>query len=447
MKPKPATTTEDMSLDIHLEAIELLFGLGISHAKQWPGIHILCNHLERKFESLLCEEFEIIWKILKREKPSNAVHGWHWFLAVLRGIQSLQADETVSMEKIYHHLIKGNSAGFSPLEKDHTLLAIFAVLCWASMTIDPDLELGQANEASGNDRTLFLRAKYGSRPGESGEIPLGQSARRPIKKLFRAIKGTLEDTRHDGATATDILYESSVNCYSLYTIGRVRVKWVENLASHLAFDRQSRTLSVFCLPTFCASSILQTQQLNVLYQVSSELLPSNFYTDSLANDASSLHREVLLSYRLLFGQSSHSRQIALELLEQTKKLSGEIDPFLLAICSASVTQSRFLRRFTKSRIPVELFPTSNIDLYNSLIESDTYSARDDFPHFGPRLLAVQLYNLKQQPSRIRDLWRDRRNPLQWYTFWAVLWVGGISILLSVFQLAAAIVQTYYSAPT
>lgn len=255
-----------MSLDIHLEAIELLFGLGISHAKQWPGIHILCNHLERKFESLLCEEFEIIWKILKREKPSNAVHGWHWFLAVLRGIQSLQADETVSMEKIYHHLIKGNSAGFSPLEKDHTLLAIFAVLCWASMTIDPDLELGQANEASGNDRTLFLRAKYGSRPGESGEIPLGQSARRPIKKLFRAIKGTLEDTRHDGATATDILYESSVNCYSLYTIGRVRVKWVENLASHLAFDRQSRTLSVFCLPTFCASSILQTQQLNVLYQ-------------------------------------------------------------------------------------------------------------------------------------------------------------------------------------
>ncbi|KAJ9490273.1 hypothetical protein VN97_g2978 [Penicillium thymicola] len=436
-----------MSLDIHLEAIELLFGLGISHVQQWPGMHVVCSHLERKFENLLREEFEVIWKILKRQRPSNAVEGWHWCLAVLRGTQSLQADESVSMEEIYHHLIKGNSAGFSGFEKDCALLAIFAVLCWASMTIDPDLEFGQTTETTGNDRQLLLRAKCGSGSGESHQVSLRQSARRPIKKVFRAIRGTLEDAGDDRATETDIIYESSVNCYSLFTIGRVRVKWVEDLTSHLAFDRQSRTLSVFCLPTFCVSSILQTQQLKVLSQVSSELLPSNFYTHSSTHDASSLYREVLLSYRLLFGQSSHSRDIASELLEQANKPSGEIDPFLLTICSASVTQSRFLRRFRKSRIPVELFPTSNIDLYNSLIESDTYSARDDFPHFGTRLLTVQQYNLKQQPSRIRDLWRDRRNPLQWYTFWAVLWVGGISIFLSIFQLAAAIVQAYYSAPT
>lgn len=30
-------------------------------------------------------------------------------------------------------------------------------------------------------------------------------------------------------------------------------------------------------------------------------------------------------------------------------------------------------------------------------------------------MAVQQYNPRQQPSRVRDLWRDRRNPLQWYS--------------------------------
>lgn len=62
------------------------------------------------------------------------------------------------------------------------------------------------------------------------------------------------------------IHESSVNFFPLYTVGRVRTKWVDDLASHLAFDRQFRTLSVFCLPTFCVGSILRTQRINVLQQ-------------------------------------------------------------------------------------------------------------------------------------------------------------------------------------
>ncbi|OJJ42595.1 hypothetical protein ASPZODRAFT_20364 [Penicilliopsis zonata CBS 506.65] len=433
---KPGTVvTAGATLDIHLEAIELLFGLGTPHAQQWPGIHNVCRHMERNFEILLQDRFGIVWKILKRERPTNALEGWHWCLAVLRGFQGLQGDEQVSMETVYHHLVQGgNPAEFSVFEKDCALVAIFAVLCWTSMTIHPGLN-------AGDDRHPLLLAS-----GESPPVTLRQSARRPIKKVFRALRGALGgDVGADWATEMDILYESSVNIYSLYTIGRVRVEWVDDLASHLAFDRQSRTLSVFCLPTFCASNILQTRPLQVLSQAFSEILPSRYYTDSPSNEAASLHREVLLSYRLLFGQSSRSRKLAFKLLEQLEKSSGEIDPFLHTICSASGTQSRFLRRCAKSSFPVELLPMSNIDLHTSPVEPDTYSARNDFPHFGHRLLVVQQYNLKQQPSRVRDLWRDRRNPLQWYTFWAVLWLGGISTLLSVVQIAIGIVQTYYSA--
>lgn len=118
-----------MSFDIRLQAIELLFGLGNKHAQQWPGIHVVCSRLENKFEILLREEFDVIWEILKRKRPTEALEGWHWCLAVLRGFQTLQADESVSMENIYRYLIKGKSAELSAFKKDRTLLAIFAVLC------------------------------------------------------------------------------------------------------------------------------------------------------------------------------------------------------------------------------------------------------------------------------------------------------------------------------
>lgn len=154
---------------------------------------------------------------------------------------------------------------------------------------------------------------------------------------------------------------------------------------------------------------------------------------------------MLLTYRVLFGQSSQSRALALKLIQQLRASAGDVDPFLPTICTVSTAKSRFLRQSANHELPGCLFPTTILDVDNQLMESDTYSSGDDFPHFGSRLLAVQQYNLRQQPRRIRDLWRDRRNPLQWYTFWAVLWVGGITIVLALLQLVAGIIQTYYSA--
>lgn len=260
-----------MSLDIRLQAIELLFGLGNTHAQQWPGIYFVCSRLENKFEILLRDDFDSIWRVLKRKRPTEALEGWHWCFAVLRAFQTLQVNESVSMENVYQHLIEGRSAEFSSSEKDCTLLAIFAVLCWTSMTLDPDLELDQTNKSVGNNRHLSFRAKGIGKTDEPGQIPLSQTAKRPITKVFRGSRGTFGESGQGGGAArptdTDTLYESSVNFFSLYTIGRVRqVKWVEELTSHLAFDRQSRTLSVFCLPTFCVSCILRSQEIKVLQQ-------------------------------------------------------------------------------------------------------------------------------------------------------------------------------------
>lgn len=190
-------------------------------------------------------------------------------------------------------------------------------------------------------------------------------------------------------------------------------------------------------------------------------------------EKSALYREVLLSYRLLFGQSASSRKLFTQLHGQSFKRASttyghhiladyqdsanscgdatadEIDPFLYTICTTPLNShlrySHIIGWKTSSTLlPGEIFPSSALDHNGQLQESDTYSGRDDFPIFGPRLLALQRYNMRQQPSRIRDFWRDRRNPLQWYTFWAVLWIGGASIILAVLQLVVGIVQIYYT---
>ena len=91
-------------------------------------------------------------------------------------------------------------------------------------------------------------------------------------------------------------------------------------------------------------------------------------------------------------------------------------------------------------LPRDIWPDSCRDFEGYLLEQEVYSASTDFPVLGSRLLALQAFNLRQQPSRMRDLWRDRRNPLQWYTFWAVLVIGGLTIIITLLQFFVALAQ-------
>lgn len=103
-------------------------------------------------------------------------------------------------------------------------------------------------------------------------------------------------------------------------------------------------------------------------------------------------------------------------------------------CLCSHTRSEIVKK-----LPNSLWPISCRGFDDDLQESGSYSSFDDFPILGQRLAAIQVFNLRQQPSKLRDLWRDRRSPLQWYTFWAVLVVGGASVILAFLQLIVAII--------
>lgn len=180
-------------------------------------------------------------------------------------------------------------------------------------------------------------------------------------------------------------------------------------------------------------------------RIISEMLPPQYYTDVSNQDLTAIHREILLSYRVIFGRTSRSRDLFSKFLEQeSESTDRSLDPFLVTLCTTPLSYRVLFSRRRNPKIPSRLFPPSSLDKANELMESGVYSARDDFPTFGPRLSSLQQYNLRQQPSRARDLWRDRRNPLQWYTFWAVVWVGGTAIIIGIVQIVLAAGQLYFA---
>jgi hypothetical protein len=96
-------------------------------------------------------------------------------------------------------------------------------------------------------------------------------------------------------------------------------------------------------------------------------------------------------------------------------------------------------------LPSDFWPSSCLDGIGedaSLLEQSVYNTKTDFQVFGLRLKELEQFGSRQRPSALKDLWTDRRDPLQWYTFWAVFWIGGLSLLLSVVQAGLAAAQVW-----
>ncbi|KAH8591284.1 hypothetical protein B0O99DRAFT_632376 [Bisporella sp. PMI_857] len=68
----------------------------------------------------------------------------------------------------------------------------------------------------------------------------------------------------------------------------------------------------------------------------------------------------------------------------------------------------------------------------------------DFPLFETRLRQLRHYMDTQKPRGLRQLWRDNRDSLNYFTFWGVITFGVSSLLLALFSLAVGIAQTVAS---
>ena len=105
-----------------------------------------------------------------------------------------------------------------------------------------------------------------------------------------------------------------------------------------------------------------------------------------------LAREVILSYRLLFGQHSSSRSTFEKIRSKDPGFArrSDADPCLQKLCSSDCSAPLYAK--IRASTPAK-----------------QYSARKEFPLLGQRLVILQKYILDQSPSDWDGLRHDRRD--------------------------------------
>jgi hypothetical protein len=115
----------------------------------------------------------------------------------------------------------------------------------------------------------------------------------------------------------------------------------------------------------------------------------------------SFFRELLLTYRVLFGQDERSFR-AFQRSCSGQNAHQSSDTMLPVLCEKSWTT-----------------PEAR-DLYRDISAGavrDTYDSSADFPIMGQKLLALQQFVKDYHPRTLTALLRDRRDPTAWFNFW------------------------------
>ncbi|KAF8865228.1 hypothetical protein BDZ45DRAFT_684279 [Acephala macrosclerotiorum] len=230
--------------------------------------------------------------------------------------------------------------------------------------------------------------------------------------------------------------ELSLLCFhTLEKVAFIKVEWVDSLSLHLEFDRSTKVLKLFRLPSLCLI-MSSCDKLSPLSRIFWDADDGNNFLRAEVEDASEFYKEVLLSYRLIFGQESNSHRDFSITSQSYTPLSKDLEyhDSLLPILCGQDWESATAR-------PI-------YEMIDAEDPSTQYSPAADFPYLGKRLLEIQRYVRGHKPNDFWALWYDKRDHAAWWAFWAVILIGGITVvittLLGVLQLAVGILQAQYA---
>ncbi|KXT09813.1 hypothetical protein AC579_10512 [Pseudocercospora musae] len=250
-----------------------------------------------------------------------------------------------------------------------------------------------------------------------------EEAARPFRDMLLGFGGLQPTCEHEPSNRVQPIFTSQFNAHVFATIGRIRFEWTDLLPAHLDFDDDTRTLYIYQRPTFCLLNIAaqsQTRQ-REWKTILARCLESD--TDQHAEaKVSEYMQEVLLSTHMIFGQFSKARKTFKSSTGSGNISSLSPDPLLPVLCTGQWPFADLIRRPKKR-----------------------YVLGQDFPLLGEKLQVIADYTNGSQPTNVWDLWKDKRNPLQWWTFSAVVLVGGFGLLFAILQTALSAAQVHYAA--
>lgn len=158
--------------------------------------------------------------------------------------------------------------------------------------------------------------------------------------------------------------------------------------------------------------------------------------DSQDISAKEFLRELLATFRLLFGQDKRSWNLCKAMFRKQTRVGKFWKTIITRSKTADFHDDPPLQRLCCHDANYE-------SLYDDVHISDIwslYSAHQDCHFFGQRLLALQEYIRSLQLYDTRTLWYDRRDTNRVYTIWSVIVFSLVTILLSLLGLPLAAAQ-------
>lgn len=331
--------------------------------------------------------------------------------------------DSITDTLVEHHFISVND-NYEAYESAKQL--VFSILGWQTMLYKPELLSARTggfsilNDMVGyhGETRLCLNQSPLSGKYDLPSFLLGFGMMLPPREYCAS-----DDTEGKRLISNNKVHPKDLNAHVLTKVCGVRLQWVDSLSCHLELDKQSGTLFLFRYPSFCVSS-LQTrhtegQRRGTIHSCTLERPGSIQWAGK--EDVEELLQEILLSYRLLFGQSRRSRGLFQKSQPFAQVPREGHDKFLSLIC----TKKKF-------NSPIRLN------------EGAEYDLAGDFPHLRKRIAELSVYASDKKPRSIRQLWRDKRDSTAWLALWSVLIFGSVSILLGMIQAVFQILQFVHS---
>ena len=296
---------------------------------------------------------------------------------------------------------------------------VFSIIGWQTMLYKPDNGSCSPSEIAISDETDGHRF--------ASQYNLRQDSSKTMKPLDEFLHGFglllperdfFPHTAEDQDVLKEIIHVSSIsfNAKLLSRVGKLHIKWTDVLACHLELDISSNTLYIFRYPSFCLANLSESDQETSKTTLQACTATSIAYWANI-QEVNDLLRETLLSYRLIFGQSKTSRKFFKTLRPFEGIPKDGVDKYLGMLCSKE-----------KNPLP------------DGLSQSEVYDLRKHFPVLRCKIAIIVNRLSMKQPRTWKQIWSDRRDSPNWYTFWALLLFGGVGMTLAFIQVMLQIVQ-------
>lgn len=337
----------------------------------------------------------------------------------------MTAAVSVSIDGVVAHLVESDilELGSDPNAIIAAKNLIFAVIGWQTMLYQADMHSCPPEQLAIQSQMgihqgqahMCLKQNHSSCKRRMHEFLLGYGLLLPPRN-FEGL-GSVEDKKAFAEFKS--VSPDSFNAYLLSSIGDVTIEWVDSLSCHMEFNSHLNKLFLFRYPSFCLANISadgsRHSAKSVIYACATPR--DNAGQWATTDDVTQMLQETILSYRLLFGQNKASRQLFQKFKPFENIPEAGRDTFLERLCGRK-------RYHSNSNTP----------------ERENYDLTHDFPILRSRLLPLLRHLSAKKPRTWRELWEDKRDSASWLTFWAVLVIGGMGLILAMLQTILQIVQ-------